>query len=215
MAFLASSLPVLAGAKGAFMRVSPLKAGHSKRIECNNNPVNFTDPDGLLRRWPNGSVVSTLLYTVKSTYSPRRSNRKIHWSGWAALLYTDRGDNGKSVPIKATYNMSGDSRFDENCHGMTFTNEKGWWIDDSQVQQILDNDGYTELPEGEHPLPGDIAIFRENGHIRHSATIAVGGKNPWVYDISGYNTDRALAPLSTRQGWGDVTFYYRGSPWVR
>ena len=47
VAFLASSLPVLAGAKGAFMRVSPLKAGHSKRIEGANNPVSRVDPDGL------------------------------------------------------------------------------------------------------------------------------------------------------------------------
>jgi len=47
LVFLASSTPSLAISKTPYSGVSPLKAGHSNRIECNNNPVNAVDPEGL------------------------------------------------------------------------------------------------------------------------------------------------------------------------
>ncbi|MFA7483454.1 MAG: hypothetical protein WC314_23320 [Vulcanimicrobiota bacterium] len=47
LVFLASSAPSLAISKTPYSGVSPLKAGHSNRIEANNNPVNMVDPAGL------------------------------------------------------------------------------------------------------------------------------------------------------------------------
>ncbi|MFA5506826.1 MAG: hypothetical protein WC423_15450 [Vulcanimicrobiota bacterium] len=47
LVFLASSAPSLAISKTPYSGVSPLKAGHSNRIEANNNPVNMVDPEGL------------------------------------------------------------------------------------------------------------------------------------------------------------------------
>ena len=47
LVFLVSSAPSLAVSKTPYSGVSPLKAGHSNRIEAANNPVNYVDPLGL------------------------------------------------------------------------------------------------------------------------------------------------------------------------
>ena len=42
--------------------MSPLKAGHSNRIEANNNPVNYTDPAGLQPSDPSSEYDSVRIY---------------------------------------------------------------------------------------------------------------------------------------------------------
>ena len=206
MAFLASSLPVLAGAKGAFMRVSPLKAGHSKRIECNNNPVNFIDPLGLLEEIGGGEFYFLELDegTLNEIYD-----------AIVGYLRTDAG-----TYIKAWKNKSGNPKVDTDCHGLTFTRGK-YWLNDkdnkdgfSQIEAIL-RDEYLKVPDGKLPLPGDVAIFRNSeGDIVHSATVMVGGENPWLYEISGQQTDPKFQPLGISSNFPPV-FYHRHSSYLR
>ena len=63
-----------------------------------------------------------------------------------------------------------------NCHGLTFAARRTGISDPAQVQKIILDDGYTELPMSEAPSAGDIAIYREDGDIIHSG-IVIGTKD--------------------------------------
>jgi hypothetical protein len=54
-----------------------------------------------------------------------------------------------------------------NCHGYTFT-DGDVWINDDQVQNILDDNGYSVTTD---PVVGDIVIYTESGGITHSGVI--------------------------------------------
>jgi hypothetical protein len=57
-----------------------------------------------------------------------------------------------------------------NCHGLTFGSRRAWIHDPVDVQRILDDDGYVEM-QRHKVMPGDIAIFRNDGTIDHSGIV--------------------------------------------
>ena len=69
-----------------------------------------------------------------------------------------------------------------NCHSFTFTNGQAGWLNPSDVQNILDDNGFTKIGTFENnaelvcsqPQIGDIVIFRESekGPIMHSGVIS-------------------------------------------
>jgi len=68
-----------------------------------------------------------------------------------------------------------------NCHGLTFAARRTGIAKPAQVQRILSEDGYSELPRSNAPCAGDIAIYREDGDIVHSGIVMDVQKGmPWV-----------------------------------
>jgi hypothetical protein len=68
-----------------------------------------------------------------------------------------------------------------NCHGLVFAARRTGISDPAEVLKILTDDGYSELRMKEKPLPGDIAIYREEGDIVHSGIVMwVKADEPWI-----------------------------------
>ena len=137
-----------------------------------NDPVNFVDPWGLLRRNPDGSLVAV------NVGSPVWRN---HGSGASAgvqpvNLFTDNG-----VPIRAFRYQMGHPGMKTDCHGVTFA-DSDYWIDNDQVDKILSGDSY-EITN--NPKAGDILIYRQDGAVVHSVTVESVDKNGNVTGVSG------------------------------
>jgi hypothetical protein len=59
-----------------------------------------------------------------------------------------------------------------NCHGWVFTAGR-FWVDGSDVNRILDENGYKEVSE---PMAGDLIIYRGPlGEVQHSGLVRVAG----------------------------------------
>ena len=56
-----------------------------------------------------------------------------------------------------------------DCHGLTFKDKK-LWIDNSEVDKILKDQGWTLVNVGQHQV-GDIVIYRKNGKVTHSGIV--------------------------------------------
>jgi hypothetical protein len=66
-----------------------------------------------------------------------------------------------------------------NCHGLTFLGGD-YWLLDSQVQRILDDDGWVAI-RPERTQRGDVAVYRNSkGNIVHSARIVTRDDNGHV-----------------------------------
>jgi len=67
-----------------------------------------------------------------------------------------------------------------NCHGLTFGARRGWIHDPIEVQTILDEDDYSEVPFAA-VMAGDIAVYRKNGIVEHSGIVVEkSGLNPKI-----------------------------------
>ncbi|MBU0700928.1 PAAR domain-containing protein [bacterium] len=69
-----------------------------------------------------------------------------------------------------------------DCHGFTFTDGEGW-INNNQVQNILDDNGYEQVGHGQvQPVQsGDSVVYRDaNGEITHTGIVrgVDGSGNP-------------------------------------
>lgn len=58
--------------------------------------------------------------------------------------------------------------YEYDCHGKTFGNKR-CWINNEQVQKILEDDGYTQVKGV--AKKGDIIIYQYKGAISHSGFI--------------------------------------------
>ena len=62
-----------------------------------------------------------------------------------------------------------------NCHGWVFTGGR-YWLDPEDVEAILADNGYAPVAA---PRPGDLAVYRHEGAIAHTAVVrAVGPDIP-------------------------------------
>ncbi|MGB7211213.1 MAG: hypothetical protein WBC97_01175 [Gemmatimonadales bacterium] len=72
-----------------------------------------------------------------------------------------------------------------NCHGYTFASGRSVLIDDDDLNRILAEDGYREVPQAD-VLPGDIIVYYsdENG-FDHSGFVirAVGQDLMYIHDV--------------------------------
>ncbi len=57
-----------------------------------------------------------------------------------------------------------------NCHGLTFANRRTGIHDDQAIADILNDDGYLEVPIGD-VMPGDLALYCRGAEIEHSAVV--------------------------------------------
>lgn len=92
-----------------------------------------------------------------------------------------------------------------NCHGWVFTGGR-WIITNGDVESILADNGYRTV---ERPVPGDIAIYRKDGLVTHTAlvrsaepgrTVMVESKWSWM-GVFHHGVDQSM--------YGDNFAYYR------
>ena len=91
-----------------------------------------------------------------------------------------------------------------------------YWINDDQVENIIKGDGYVKQKIA---AVGDVAIYRKNGAVVHSArVVSVDSKTGFVKveGLSGINTDVSIknATPGPAGAWRDSSAtveYYRQS----
>jgi RHS repeat-associated protein len=173
------------GAQGRFLSVDPLMAS-ADSIEpqswnrysyVSNNPLRFVDDEGKIKRDTEGNPV------FAASGSPMSLP---HETGPSAVmqpgyLFADNGD-----PIVAFRNESDDLRFNADCHGTTFADGL-YWINNDQVRTLLEGDGYKDLKSKDDAQEGDVAIYTEEGFVKHSATVTKveDGKASEVWGVGG------------------------------
>lgn len=72
-----------------------------------------------------------------------------------------------------------------NCHGLTFASRRTEVTGSTgDVYSILEEDGFTPLPDPVKPQPGDVAVYVDrDGDITHTAIVIElrDGMGPWVW----------------------------------
>jgi len=66
-----------------------------------------------------------------------------------------------------------------NCHGLTFASRRTWIWKPQEIQKILRDDEYEEVPVQE-VLPGDIVIYDQQGDAEHSGIVMSRGPVPII-----------------------------------
>lgn len=66
-----------------------------------------------------------------------------------------------------------------NCHGLTFASRRTWIWKPSEIQKILMDDDYQSV-ELKDVLPGDIAVYLQNGDPEHSGIVVEAGYVPLI-----------------------------------
>jgi RHS repeat-associated protein len=215
-----------------------------------NSPIKFKDEDGNVVRDPNGNIVFTSSGSSFSTGGDL-ADRKVHKNGNVTYTIIDRtyeqgniyADNGTAVEayslvsatqrtitldktgkvVTDTTTAVDPTKYDcsADCHGKTFGDNK-IWINDDQVQTILDNDD-NYLNTSVEGL-ADIVVFKDKtGKIVHSAVRNASGTYD---DNAGFLTTqygRSLKDASrgltggildvadvNNKFKGNVNFYFKG-----
>jgi RHS repeat-associated protein len=171
---------------------------------CENNPITYLDPDGLLQRNANGELkflTGPDRYTSVNHPGDTTKENRVQWG----YLKTDSGKR-----IFATKNMSSDKRFDTDCHGYTFADGK-YWINDDQVKSILEGDNYKEITD---PQAGDIVVWfdKKSNDVKHSMTIqSVSAEGIFVKGKAGISGDKAMENVQLKNAWNsdDIAKFYR------
>jgi hypothetical protein len=168
--------------------------GYSSYNYTLNSPIKFKDEDGNVVRDPDGNIIFTSGGSSFST-GAQLANKVVDASGNVTYTLVERtyeqgniyADNGTAVEafslvsatqrtvktdkngkiLTDTTSSVDTSKYDcgADCHGKTFGDNK-IWINDDQVQTILDNDGYMNT--GSESLAGIVVFKDSNGNIVHS-----------------------------------------------
>jgi hypothetical protein len=143
-----------------------------------NSPVGWVDPFGLLAR-SGGRIVWVPGNTLVSTTHPESGRHGTQQTG---SVIADDG-----TPITAYKNVGPDSGFDTNCHGTTFAHGE-YWINNTEVDDLWEHDGYHRLDNPQDARPGDVVLYRdpEKGVV-HSVRL--------VCDASGGMVARGLGGM--------------------
>jgi RHS repeat-associated protein len=135
-----------------------IAGGLNQYVFCGNNPVNFRDPWGLLD-------LDDVKIVERTTTFENPENKKVRKFG-VSLCPTDDG----LEKVELLTNLSGDTGYDENCHGWTFLGDDAeYWIDGLQVPAILKGDRYSDRST---PMVGDVVTYTNpQGEIVHSGRV--------------------------------------------
>jgi RHS repeat-associated protein len=225
---------------GRFTSIDPLDASAkqtepdtwNRYVYVTNNPLRFIDQDGQIKKDSNGKYVERVIGDKKYTHdgAPR-----VDFESTEVRLQTDDGQReieAKRRPGASFDNNTGtlninEKRTSADCHGLTFTEGK-YWINDNQVQTILDHDNYKALGSGDKAVVGDVAVYRNaSGGVVHSATVTQvdsRGQPTKVEGVGGLamdskattpatqfaTTDQAVAAgLPASAGYASVTYYHK------
>lgn len=102
-----------------------------------------------------------------------------------------------------------------NCHGLTFAARRTAIEDSSEIQKILTEDDYDQVPLSV-VQPGDIAIYRsaldDGGEIFHSGIVVRYDRGsglitvPWILSKWGY-AHEVVHPVNVGPYIGTVEYY--------
>ena len=158
---------------GRYVQSDPLglEAGWNTYTYVKGNPNSLIDPEGLLQRDSTGRII---FHPQGLPISIAHASGKYETRAQPGYVYTD---NGK--PVIVFKNVPGGSAWSENmnfnCHGYSL-GDSSFWINNPEVQQILDGDGYKDMGKKVLPMSGDIIVYRNNNNqIVHSAILHPNG----------------------------------------
>src|SRR5579871_2854294 len=77
--------------------------------------------------------------------------------------------NGSKAGLYKKLTKTADPTWSYDCHGWTFTNGARW-INNDQVQKILDDNGYAQVAAGMVAV-GDVVVYKKNGAIVHTGVV--------------------------------------------
>lgn len=100
-----------------------------------------------------------------------------------------------------------------NCHGFTFASRRTW-VFDTNYSEILQDDGYAEIPLNE-VLPGDIVLyFDTSGSLSHSGmVIEVPSERPSAPRIVSTSEHLSVPRIVSKWGkFGEVIHYVHVVP---
>lgn len=119
------------------------------------------------------TVFSLAMQTRMLNKIENQMNCEIPWAGIDILSNDQKKDhpNAYHRPTKTSLTY--------NCHGLTFGARRTWIERPSQVQSILDEDGYKRITT--RPVTGDVAIYRNpsSGDIEHSGIVIAVEAGPF------------------------------------
>lgn len=66
-----------------------------------------------------------------------------------------------------------------NCHGLSFASRRCWVPQPSDIQKILQDDGYERIQKIQDVLPGDTVIYIDDNTIEHSGLVVSKAEAPF------------------------------------
>ena len=183
-----------------------------------NNPINFEDIDGFLKRDKSGRLWRTPTFTTMMGFA----NAEDAMTKTAAAIYTLKTDLGTEIPAYQNNFSKEFPEYNTNCHGLTFADGQ-FWINPPQARTIL-NDEYNEVDPSANQTPqaGDAAVFEdEKGNPIHSMTVSGVDDQGNVTEVVGLggvqteahsaNPQEELRRFSSR-GAKVIKYYRKKSP---
>ena len=187
-----------------------------------NNPVNYVDPDGLLKRDAQGN----LIFVAEGRIERRDAQGRSAAFRPGYLI----ADDDTRIPAFENLTVKSQPGFNTDCHGLTFADGK-YWIEDWDTQLLLDHDGYKKISVNPKDMKsslrkGDIVIHRQHPagvqeainkrfdpwyrkphNIIHSSTVQrVDGNTVIVEELGGIEVNTTIGPV--KNAWTSTTDYW-------
>ena len=178
---------------------------------CANNPLRFTDKDGRILRDEKGQIIyRTNGTTAKYYFSYQEGDNVKKAKAEVEIGYIYANDN---TPIRVLNNISEDSRWDTNCHGVTFAGGK-YWLLPEDVQSVLSGDNYQVIDDQSNAKRKDAVIYSdEKSAHSHSMTISlIKDGIILVYGQNGPDTENYTNTIENEAiGMTKTTIYRKGT----
>lgn len=110
-----------------------------------------------------------------------------------------------TVGPPAIRSQSADDR--SNCHGWVFTGGR-FWVGEADVELIVAENGYRAVSD---PRPGDLAVYRVDGAVTHSAVVRYVAPGMPVMVEGKWGGGAVYLHAAGESGYGSDPTYYRAA----
>ncbi|MBU0638796.1 MAG: hypothetical protein KKB50_08025 [Planctomycetes bacterium] len=115
--------------------------------------------------------------------------------------------------LKDKFTQTGPPTDSYNCHGWTLTGGARW-IGNSQVQKVLDDNGYKQRAAGKVKV-GDLVVYRKDGKITHTGIVTkvdAGGNATEIESKWGRVGRGTHKPGDVHPSYGTTKYYHSERP---